>query len=148
MERFLKPERFDADPNSSTASKEWLHWKRTFINFLTAVNSLTPDKLNTLINYVSPSVYQYIADCSDYDDALRTLEELYIKPKNEIFARHLLFTRRQENGETLDQYLQQLKHLSKDCNYQAVTAERYRDDSIRDAFINGIQSTNIRQRLL
>jgi hypothetical protein len=38
--------------------------------------------------------------------------------------------------------------LSKDCNFSQVTANQYRDEAVRDAFITGLLSTNIRQRLL
>lgn len=40
------------------------------------------------------------------------------------------------------------KSLSKDCWFTAVTAEKQRDDSIRDAFISGLVSGGIRQNLL
>ena len=148
MERFLKPERLDADPNSPTATQEWNHWHRTFKSFLASIASHSPDKLDTLINFVSPTVYGYIADCTTYESAEDTLQKLYVKPKNEVFARHLLAARRQEPGETLDQYLQNLKLLGKDCNFRAVSAEQNCNDFIRDAFINGLQSPHIRQRLL
>ena len=48
----------------------------------------------------------------------------------------------------IDTYLQILKCLSKDCNLTAVTAEQQRQFHIRDAFINGLHSKEIRQRLL
>ena len=48
----------------------------------------------------------------------------------------------------MDEFLQALKTLSKDCNFKAVSAEKNRQDAIRDAFITGIQSNVIRQRLL
>ncbi|MGL4482017.1 MAG: RNase H-like domain-containing protein, partial [Lactococcus garvieae] len=83
----------------------------------------------------------------DYESAISTLESLYVKPKNEIFARHVLSSTKQD-GQTLDQFLQKLKSLSKECNFRAVTAEQARDDAIRDAFISGIDSNQIRQRLL
>ena len=38
--------------------------------------------------------------------------------------------------------------LSKDCNIQAVTVKEYRKELVRDAFINGISSHVIRQKLL
>ena len=84
----------------------------------------------------------------NYDDAIATLKALYIKPTNEVFARHLLATRRQQSGQSLDGYLQVLKTLSKDCNFQDVTAAVHRDEAVRDAFITGLQSNAIRQRLL
>jgi len=57
-------------------------------------------------------------------------------------------TYKQQPEQSLDDYLQKLKHLSKDCNYRAVTADVCRNEAIRDAFISGLQSTAIRARLL
>ena len=65
-----------------------------------------------------------------------------------IFARHVLATRKQKQGENLRDFFQQLHVLSKDCNIQAVTAEEYWKELVRDAFINGISSHVIRQTLL
>ena len=101
-----------------------------------------------LTNYVTPKIYGSIAECATYEIAIDALEALYIKPTNEIFARHLLATRRQQAGETLDEYLHALKTLSKDCNFKSVTAALHREESNRDAFISGLQSSLIRQRLL
>jgi len=44
--------------------------------------------------------------------------------------------------------LQSLKILAKECTFKAVNASQYKDEYIRDAFINGIMSNNIHQRLL
>lgn len=156
MEKLLRPSRLDIDPNSSTAANEWRHWHKTFTNFIedcTDKASQTkgckpPNKLRTLINCVSHSVYQYIEECTTYDDAISTLKKLYVKTPNEIFARHLLATRRQKAGESLDDFLRELRKLGKDCNMKSVTAEQYRQELIRDAFINGLASPLIRQRLL
>ena len=60
----------------------------------------------------------------------------------------MLATRWQQHGETFDEYIQALKIFAKDCNFQAVSAIQYQDEAIRDAFINGITSNDIRQRLL
>ena len=54
----------------------------------------------------------------------------------------------QQSGETLVEYINVLKLLAKDYQFKPVTAEIYRHELIRDAFINGIQSQHIRQRLL
>ena len=148
MDKVLRPERFETDPSSNLASKELLHWKRTFVNFLSVLPQANLDKLSVLANFVSPTIFQHIEDSTDYDAAMEILESLFIKPKNEIFARHVLATRRQQPSETLDQYLQALKTLSKDCNFKNVTAAQYCEESIRDALITGLQSSHIRQRLL
>jgi hypothetical protein len=101
MDTLLKPARLDLDPNSPSAAKEWKHWHKTFTNFLSECGERAPDKYRTLINYVSHNVYEYIEDCADYESALEVLNQLFIKKPNEIFARHLLATRRQKSGETL-----------------------------------------------
>ena len=58
MDRLLRPDRFDTEPSAPGATKKWLHWYRTFLNF---TDSLTPDqknnKLNLLSNFVSPVVF-------------------------------------------------------------------------------------------
>ena len=42
MEKVLRPERLDADPNTATAAQEWLHWKITFTKFF---DSLPQDRM-------------------------------------------------------------------------------------------------------
>ena len=152
MDKYLRPDRFATDPSGSDAAKQWQHWKCTFVNFLAELGEDTQKtdakKLKLLINYVAPSVYEHIAECKSYSDAMDALQDLYIKPKNVVFARHVLASRRQNPGESLDKFLQALKLLAKDCEFKAVSADEYRDDYIRDAFINGLISPQIRQRLL
>ena len=91
-----------------------------------------------LINYVSPEIYNPISSLTSYDEALKTLESLFVKQKNESFARHCLLTRMQNEGEALDQYMIVLEALAKDCKFEAVTAILHREQSIRTAFISGI----------
>ena len=85
MERLMRPDRLDADPNSSDAAKTYNHWFRTFTNFIDSLpTEPAPNKLNLLINYVAPSVYDYISECTTFDAASDTLKNMYIKPKNEF----------------------------------------------------------------
>ena len=61
MEKYLRPERFATNLNSPAASKEWKYWLRTLQNFPDSLNSNDSntgniDKLNLLINLVSPAV--------------------------------------------------------------------------------------------
>ena len=46
------------------------------------------------------------------------------------------------------EFQQNLQSLSKDCNFRAVTGEEYRQEMVRDSFMNGLISTSIRRRLL
>ncbi|CAI9728808.1 Hypothetical predicted protein [Octopus vulgaris] len=73
---------------------------------------------------------------------------MYVKPLNIIFARYLLMTCKQEPGQSVDDYLQKLKRLAKDCGYRAVDAETHKNEAVRDAFISGLTSSLTRLRLL
>ena len=150
--KFIKPSLLSADPNSSQACKEWKHWFRTFTNFLESFPAepavSEADKLRCLIAHIDKDVYDFVSECQTYQAAVETLERLYVKPCNVIFARHLLMTCRQQPEQSLDDYLQRLKQLSKDCDYRAVAADICRNEAIRDAFISGLISNDIRSRLL
>ena len=106
------------------------------------------NKRRLLVNFRSPAIYPYAEDINNYDEAIQTIKNLYVKPKNKIFSPHVLATRKQQPGESIEEFLQSLKILSKDCTLEAVTAEQYREDLIQDAFTNGLSSSVIRQRLL
>ena len=97
--------------------------------------------------YVSADIYVLIEDCESYNAAIQKLKSIYIKSPYIIFAR-LLATRKQKPGESLPEFLQALHVLSKDCSFTDVTAEVYRYELVGDAFINGLTSQHIRQRLL
>lgn len=149
MDQFLKPERFDVDPTCTGAEAKWKHWKRTFTNFIDKIPNVTDDsKLPLLFNYISAAVFVYINDAVNYNDAIGILDSLYVIRRNEIFARHCLASRSQQTSESVAEYLQILKQLSKDCAFKPVTADQYKNEYIRDAFIRGLKSPRIRERLL
>jgi hypothetical protein len=87
MDNVLRPDHLEADPNSSTAATEWLHWKRTLENFPSVLLEEGLDKFTVLTNFVSPTVFQYIEDSENYTAAIATLEALFVKPSNKIYAR-------------------------------------------------------------
>ena len=148
MERVLCPDKLDADPNSPSAEKEYKYWRKTFVNFIDECGERAPDRFRCLTKYVSASVYEYFADAANFDEAILALDKIYVKQKNVIFSRHLLATRRHLASESLDELLQDLHRLSKRCELKNVTAEVYREELVQDAFINGLGSPSIRQRLL
>ncbi|VDP89196.1 unnamed protein product [Echinostoma caproni] len=147
MDRHLRPDRFDTDPNSPNGADSWEHWYYTFTNFLGPVEKHKPDKLKALMHFLPPTVYKFVSRCTDYDSAITTLQFLYIQTKNEIFACHLLATSRQSTIETLDQFMQKFRNLAQYCNFKAVSAKENEEDAICDAFISGLLSNPIRQRL-
>lgn len=61
------------------------------------------------IYYVTLTIYGYKCEFDTYKDTIKVLENLYVNPRIEMFARHSLATRRQQGGDSVDQYLQVLR---------------------------------------
>ncbi|GAA56029.1 hypothetical protein CLF_109672 [Clonorchis sinensis] len=143
MERLFRPDRFDADPRSYSASEQWIRSHETFTNFLSCVELPNVDKRKLLANFLSPSVYQHVRECTTYEDAIQTLGTMHIMPKSEVFSRHVLATTIEEPGQLVDAFLKKLRYLAKDCNFRAVSADEYRDEAIRNALITGLQCNSV-----
>ena len=94
------------------------------------------------------NVFDYVEDCVDFDSVVKTLQNMYIKTPNEIFARHLLDNRHQQSGESLDEFLQQTSQDMQKLQSCDMTTDQYKEKLIHDSFINDLSLTSIRQRLL
>lgn len=78
-------------------------------------------------------------------NTLYTKFEEYCKPKsNIIYNRYLLRTRVQNENETLEQFVTDLKTLLNDCQYQ----EELHDEIVRDHIVFGVRSSKIREKLI
>ena len=163
MDKFLRPHRLEIDQTSTESSKtdEFIHWKATVDNFLFSFTSPTattengepvpltdPEKYRVLINYVSPTIYKSIIGLTSYDTAMTKLESIFVKKKNETFSRYCLLTYKQKDVQTIAQFKLHLESLATECEFKDVNAELYKQETMRTAFISGISSNVIRQRLL
>ena len=80
----------------------------------------------------------------DKTDKLFTKFKTYCKPKQNITVERYCFnTRTQEASKTIDQYVNELKLIAKNCSYGDLE-----DQLIRDRIICGIRSEMVKQRLL
>ena len=149
MDKYLKPTELNIDPKSPSAEDEWEMWIEKFEDFFSSIDpTLHPNKLTLLKAHMSCSCYKLVKSAGTYDEAKSLLKSRFVKPRNEVYARHRLASRKQQPGESLDTYLEELGSLASQCMFKAVTAEQAKEDAIRDAFISGISSNAIRQRLL
>ena len=153
MERYLKPDHLELDTSDPDSDDKWLHWRDMFEAFLSELQSSTlaltgSQKLTLLLHNISNPIYKCLSRCQNYDVAISTLDGMFIKKKNSIFARYLLATQHQETEGSLELYLQNLKILSHDSDFTALTASQARNIAIRDVFISGVRSNQIRQRML
>ena len=68
----------------------------------------------------------------------------YCSPKKNVtFERHIFNTRAQQEGETSDQYVTELKRISTDCEFGDL-----KEGLIRDRIVCGIRDDGVRARLL
>ena len=163
MDRLLKPQILNADPGDPFAYKHYKHWIKTFTSFADAVEQSlrlptaeqnaddldrVVDKLALLHCYLSPEIFDLIEESATYDNAKTVLDQTILKQKNATYSRHLLLTREQKPGESIAEYSRELKSLAKDCDWRAVSAQEFQSELTRDAFITGITSSFIKQRLL
>ena len=98
--------------------------------------------------YLSPEIFDLIEEYLTDDEAKTILYQTFLKQKNATYARHLLLTREQKPRESIAEYSCELKSLAKDCDWRAVSAQEFQSELTRDAFITGINSSFIKQRLL
>jgi len=89
----------DADANSPDGPRNWQHWKRCFQSYIQRIKGVTDaDKLDILISLLHASVYAYIRDCETYGDPMTCLDNVFLKPVNEVFTRHRLNICQQKVG--------------------------------------------------
>ena len=159
MDKLLKPDKLTTSPNSVNADKVFKHWVKTFENFVGECATTAGDggvrvpatdavKLKALLNNVSHELFAMVQSATTYDAAMKELEKIYVKPVNEVYVRHCLASRRQQPGETIDEYVQTLHILGNECTFANVSPEEYKNEYIRDSFIRGISSREIQARLL
>ncbi|XP_069763441.1 breast cancer type 1 susceptibility protein homolog isoform X2 [Narcine bancroftii] len=149
MERLTRPEKLDIDPQSATAFKAFKFWLLNFENFLRFIQVEEDNqRLTALLSMVSLRVYENIQDETTYTAAIKVLKGLYDQPVNRVHARLMLASRKQQPGESSRAYLQVLKALGKDCNCVDKTAAEITSDLVRDAYVAGLRSNEVRLRLL
>jgi hypothetical protein len=80
---------------------------------------------------------------ADYDVVVQRFET-YCSPKtNETYERYMFNSRKQFEGEAVEQFVTELKIRAQSCNFGDL-----RDSMIRDRLVLGITSQRVRERLL
>ena len=108
-------------------------------------------KSSTLLTYIGPRGKEEYNTFVFDDDSMKVnlnciLQQFddYCSPqKNVTFLRYKLFSYRQSEGQCFDNFLTELKKLSKQCEFSDLQNSR-----IRDMIIIGMTDNHLRQRLL
>jgi len=156
MEQFKPPTALNLDGNSK---ENWKRWKQKFELYMKAVGADSKDddvKVAILLHCIGDDaldVYNTMKFNSDPDmDATERLKlksvlekfEEYCNPrKNTLFERYLFNGRCQKEGETVDQFVTDLKKMVKNCEYNEPD-----ESMVRDRLVFGIRNINLKQQLL
>ena len=78
-----------------------------------------------------------------YDQCVQALSTRYKKISKVIPERYKFNSRKQQSGESLQDYVSEIKRLSTKCNYGS-----FLDQALRDRLVSGLRNTSMVSRLL
>ena len=108
----------------------------------------TVDKLKIQTAHLSRPIYKFISEETKYENAIAVLQNLFVKLKNKIYARHMFATAKLDTGESIGEFILSINELSQNCDFIAISTQECKDDMKRDSFIKRLCSNFIRHSLL
>ncbi|XP_076382713.1 uncharacterized protein LOC117229340 isoform X2 [Megalopta genalis] len=133
----------------------WLEWKNQFVEYL-KINSYTAKSEDLKIHLLKENIGQHGLHAIDainknYNEkALNNLEILLEKlniffkvPKSEVVERYNFFTQSLKKGQSIDNYILELKEKAETCKFESLT-----DSLIRDKVITDIKDKQLVSKLL
>ena len=98
---------------------------------------------NEALDVYDTFVWATVGDDKKIAKVLEKFDEHCEPRKNVTYERYIFFTRAQETGETIDQYVTTLKRLSDTCEFGTS-----KETLIKDRIVLGVKNQKIRERLL
>ncbi|XP_077551338.1 uncharacterized protein LOC144165064 [Haemaphysalis longicornis] len=151
---FLKPPepiRFDGD-----ISKHWQLFKQKFEFFLTASETGpkpggSSTKTALLLSLAGDAALEVFNNFTflegeskeEYVTVVKKFDEYCAAQQNEVHERYLFRQRVQADGEPSEQFIRDLRKLSRYCNFGVMA-----DSMIRDQVVYGTNSEKVREKLL
>ena len=144
---FFPPFIPDSDPAST--GPWWTKWKKSFENFLTAINVNEPKRQRALLlHYIGEAAYDIFdtlpetGEANDYKMAIEKLSAHFTPNKNIDYEVYLFRQEKQRSGETLDQYTTRLRKLASTCEFTNLGKQ------LKSQIILGCLSSRLRRRAL
>lgn len=136
---------------SGNISQNWKTWKQKFENFLIASGKhrkVEEVKIAVFLNVLGDdgleiyNTFELTDDDKKLDTILKKFEEYCIPIKNLVYEHYKFLKRDQLDGESVDQFVIELKKLASSCEF----AEK--NVMIRDRIVLGIKNPKIQEKLL
>lgn len=149
MEVFAPPRAMSF--TSGNVAESWKRWVQKFHNFMLATEKTNrPEKVKIaiLLNLLGDEgveVYNtfHLETSPSLDDVLQCFEEHCIPRKNIVYERFKFFSCKQQEGQSFDAYLTQLKTLAGMCEFG-----EQEESLVRDRIVLGITDTSLQERML
>ena len=140
-------------PFTETSQKNWRRWKRFEIYMVASGKNSKSDEVKaaTFLHIAGPEALE-IFNTLSFDDAgddkkldklVEKFEAYCIPRKNITWERHVFNTRNQQPGESIDQYVIDLRNKAKTCEFGALL-----ESLIKDRLVCGVIGDKTRSRLL
>jgi len=138
--------------NVGNRSKNWENFQQKWQNYEVAselrekTEAVRLATLLTVIGDEGLAVYNSFRWNDEEKTVSTVLQKFskYCNPEtNEIYNRYVLMSRKQNDGEKIDDYIVVLENLSEKCNYGNL-----RDSIVRDVFVLGLKDVRTRESLL
>lgn len=139
---------------SALNGKNWKMFKQMWTNYEIA-NDLQDQpetkRVAILLSFVGEDALKIYntfqwnneSDSRNLNMILGKFEEYYSPLKNTTYERYIFNCRKQNPGETVDEFVTNLKLLAENCEFGAI-----KDSLIRDAIITGISDSVLREHML
>ncbi|KAL1262289.1 hypothetical protein QQF64_007554 [Cirrhinus molitorella] len=151
MEGLKPPQPLQLEGNMA---ENWKKWKQKFGLYMTASGVETKDKKIqscTLLHVIGDealeiyNTFDFIEteDKDNVKEIIKKFDDYFEPQKNVTFERHIFNSRVQTLGESIDQFVTDLKTKAKSCEYGQLC-----DSLIKDRIVIGIRDDDLRARLL
>lgn len=154
MEHARPPAELSLDGGPATRSEAWRKWRKMFEVFLKASGVSSEAKevqASLLVNLIGPAGYEVYTTFAygdgesedDINSLLNKFDKYFGTKPNITVRRFKFFTRNQEEGENIDQYVTALRVLSQQCEFGEL-----HESLLRDKIVCGVRNNTVRDRLL
>ena len=140
---------FDPLYEPTSLSRRWKEWKRRFEIYLLALNITNAKQKRAILLYQDGQATQDIFDTlpetgddDDYDTAMSKLDEYFTPKKNIDYEIFKFRTAKQQQHETIEQYMTRLRKTATNCNFTNI------DSEVKSTIIQNCQSKRLRRYAL
>lgn len=135
---------------------KWRQWKKVFLIFMSASKSNAEtsetkmDMLLNLIGFQGLELYESFvwseAETKSYDSLLKKFDDHVDRNENVTINRFEFWSCNQQENQTLDDYIKDLKLLRRHCRFKE--DENIEDTLLRDRIVYGIKDNSLREKIL